>query len=299
MAISTGSLVALAYIKETVAGTTPATPTLIQVPYKSESLEFNRDMFDDPSRIPDNMQRFMSPGIGQVSGGTSHAISHAQYDDLLAGAFMGTWATKVLKIGNTRQTFTIEELDPTISVTRVFRGCEIGSFALSVKPSEVASIDFTWLGRTMATGTATVATTTTPVQSAKTPFTTVAGYVKLNGAVAYVTSIDLKVDNGLAPVKVLGQNTMYGAAAGQKKVSGSMTVVFEDTTMYSAFLNSTAVAVEVQLSDGTNTQTWKMGTVKLSNGDVAPGDAGARVAKFDFSGLYDTATATILQITMS
>ena len=296
MAISQGSTVAIEYIKETTIGTTPATPQTALIPYTSFNMEYERDFFVDPSRNSDNMPRFMSAGAYKTAGSLGSVYQHAQQDEFLAGALMGTWATNVLKLGNTKSGFTFNEWDSTLSLARTFTGCEINTLSIDVPVSNVVSLELGLLGRTMTPGAAMLDSTPTALLAGKNPFTHVGGYVKLDGATAYTTAIKVNINNNIGQLNVLGQNSVYDTFMNQKTVSGSISIVYDTNTFYTKFMNGTAAAVEFQLSDGTNTHTWKMPNVKF-NKMTASTDAGVRILQADFTALYDATLGSILSIT--
>lgn len=296
MAISQGSTVAIEYIKETTIGTTPATPQTALIPYTSFNMEYERDFFVDPSRNSDNMQRFMSAGAYKTAGSLGSVYQHAQQDEFLAGALMGTWATNVLKLGNTKSGFTFNEWDSTLSLARTFTGCEINTLAIDVPVSNVVSLELGLLGRTMTTGAAMLDSTPTALLTGKNPFTHVGGYVKLDGATAYTTAIKVNINNNIGQLNVLGQNSVYDTFMSQKTVSGSISIIYDTNTFYTKFMNGTAAAVEFQLSDGTNNHIWKMPNVKF-NKMTASTDAGVRILQADFTALYDATLGSILSIT--
>lgn len=298
--ITQGSTVGVNFIKETVIGTTPATPQTISIPYVSCDLEMTKEVFTDPSRTADNQKRFLTHGAYTVGGPLKVALSHGQFDDLLAGALMGSWTANVCKIANTKSGFTIEEFDAQQSpaIGRVFTGCEIDSLSVSITPSDLVTADFGIKGRTMALTTALLDSTPTAIQ-AKTPFSHVGGFIKIDNAVVYTTAVSFTVNNNISQVQTLSSNAVYGTSVGQKQVQGQITALFEDVALYNKFINNSAASFEVQLTDGTNTLTFKMPNIKSTSANAAAKDAGARFITFDFEALYDTTLASIMSITRS
>lgn len=296
MAISQGSTVAIEYIKETTIGTTPATPQTSLIPYISFDMELDKDVFTDPSRNGDNQQRFMSPGSYRTSGSMSVAYSTGQFDEFIAAGLMGTWATNVAKIGNTKSGFTFGEWDATITTNRVFTGTEINTFGIEIVPNDVVKLNFGLLGRNMTIGTVQLDSTPTAIVAGKTPMTHVGGFVKIDGATAYTTGVKLDVNNNISQLNVLGQNAAYGTYLGMKTVSGSLTLVYEDNTFYNKFINNTSASLQFQLSDGTNSHTYMLPNIKLSKVAAATNE-GVRLLTCDFVGLYDATLASIMSIT--
>lgn len=296
MAISQGSTLAVEFIKETTIGTTPLTPQTILIPYINFSMEMDRDVFVDPSRNPDNQQRFMSNGAFRTSGNLETTYNISQFDDFILAGLMGSaWTTNVAKTGNTKTGFTFGEWDSVNSINRVFTGTEINTIELNVSPTDVAKLSFGMLGRAMTLGTTQLDSTPTAIQN-KSPMTHVAGFCKIDNAVAYVTSAKVMVNNSISQVNVLGQNSAYGTSLGQKSVTGTLTLVFEDTVMYNKYINGTAAALEIQLTDGTSSHTWKLPNIKL-NKVTAASDAGVRILTCDFTGLYDATLGAIISVT--
>ena len=113
--MATGSQVALYYIKETVPGTTPATPAWKALGFSSIALKRNQPAVQS-ERI--RKDRMASPGVNgviEVSGDLSTELVYGEQDDLLAGVMGSDWATNVVKVGN-------QAITPSFSILEVMEG---------------------------------------------------------------------------------------------------------------------------------------------------------------------------------
>jgi hypothetical protein len=104
-----GARTGLAYVVESNFGTTPATPTLIGIPYVSHSLNLTKDRVQGQEIIPDRMPRHDRHGNRQAGGDVVVQLGKGDFDPFLESAFFSTFSTNTLKIGTAPKFFTIEE----------------------------------------------------------------------------------------------------------------------------------------------------------------------------------------------
>lgn len=296
--ISQGGLSTIEYIQEVTVGTTPATPQTIAIPVESYSSKLNKSFIEDPSLIANNMVVNMLDGNAYVEGNLSVAYRHAQFDDLLAGGMMSTWATNVLKLGNTETAFTFESGVTDSGAARYFvtRGTEVKAFEVSAKTGDAAMLKLDLLGYTFATSTTKLDTTPTAVQTAKLPFTTTAGTLTIDGTSYPISEFSFKVDNGFSPKFTIGSSAPYGLSFEKKSVTGKFVFLNNSNTLLTKYTAGTTAAVVFTLSDGTNTHTWSIPKIKMTNYDT-PIQAGALTVSVDFTAVYDSTSSTILQVT--
>lgn len=297
MPISSGSKVQVAYIAEVTAGTTPATPQTIAIPYVKFSAELDRNTISDPSRNADNQKRFMSAGSYKTSGSLEVALSHSQFDPLLEAALMGTWTTNVLKIGNTQKYFTFEEFDNTLSFGRVFTGVEVDSLKLSIKPDATVSAVFALMGRGHTIISTSIDVTPTAIIAGKNPMTGALGSLTIDGAAGLVTSVDLSVSNSIKMINTIGSTAVTASTNGAKSITGTLTVLLENATLYNKFIANTTAALAFTISDGTNTYTFSIPKCGITKANASADSPDERVLSLEFEALYDTTLASIMSIT--
>ena len=297
MAISTGSKVQVAYIPEVTAGTTPATPQTSVIPYVKFSAELDRNTISDPSRTADNQKRFMSAGSYKTSGSLEVALSHSQYDAFLEASLMGTWTTNVLKVGNTQKYFTFEEFDASVPLSRVFTGVEVDSLKLSIKPDAVVSAVFALMGRATSNGTVSIDTTPTAVLAGKNPMTGALGSLTIDGVAGLVTSLDLSVTNSIKMINTIGSTAVTASTNGAKSITGSLTVLLADSTLYNKFIANTTAALVFVISAGTTPYTFSVPKCGITKANASADSPDERVLSLDFEALFDNTLGAIMSIT--
>lgn len=108
-----------------------------------------------------------SVAVGVDVAGTINAeLSYGTFDDLIAGAFAGDWATNTLTTGTAEKTFTIVRGFTDVSEWATMSGCHVNEMNLSLNNRAKAEISFSIMGMsylratTDPTGTKAAATTT-------------------------------------------------------------------------------------------------------------------------------------------
>jgi len=99
MTFAVSNRVALRYVAEVTWGTTPGTPTLLNLRFTSESLNYNADFITSEEiradrMVPDTVQVSSSAG-GDING----ELSYATYDDWIEAAMFSTWITAAIAEG--------------------------------------------------------------------------------------------------------------------------------------------------------------------------------------------------------
>lgn len=312
MTILQGSRSSLSYIAETTFGTTPSTPTFIEIPYTTHSLNLTKQRVSGTDIQADRMLRVDRHGNRSAGGdivvdlrGTTTGAGN--YDPFIESAFMNTFSTNVLKIGTTMKTFSIEDSALDTSSTdafRLFTGMGVSSMAISIKPNSMVQSTFSFAGKDMAASLTTAATTLTAAAVNK-PFDAYSGTIKISDAggtlasIAIITGIDFTIDNAFNPTYVIGSATTPQLEYGMATVEGTITAYFEDISLINRFLNETETAFEVQVDspDTTAGMTFLFPRVKINAADVPVSGTGSRVITLPFVALYDTTEATSIKLT--
>lgn len=312
MTILQGSRSGLSYVAETVFGTTPSTPTFVEIPYTTHSLNLTKQRVSGTDIQADRMLRVDRHGnrsvggdiVVDLRGGSGSSVGN--YDPFIESAFMNTFSTNVLKVGTTMKTFSIEDSALDTSSTdafRLFTGMGVSKMAVSIKPNSMVQSTFSFAGKDMSASLTTAATTLTAATANK-PFDAYSGTIKISDAggtlasIAIVTGIDFTIDNAFNPTYVIGSATTPQLEYGRATVEGTITAYFEDLALINRFLNETETAFEVQVDspDTTAGMTFLFPRVKINAADVPVGGTGSRVITMPFVALYDTNEATNLKL---
>ena len=306
MPFAQGSRSGLSYVAETVFGTTPATPSLIQLPITSHSLSLTKERVQGNDILPDRMPRVDRHGNRAVSGDITVDLRKGDYDPFLESVFMNTFSTNVLKVGSTVKSFSIEDAATDINQYRLFKGCVASSASFSIKPNQMVTTTFSMVGQDVTiSGTSVDAVKTTITGNQ--PFDAYSGTIKIANAgaslasLATVTGVDFSINNNLAPTYVVGSDVTPQFEVGLATVEGTITAYFEDATLVNRFINETETAFEVSVDDptGLSDYTFLFPRVKFTGADVPVDGPTSRIITLPFVALYDTTEASNVKLTRS
>lgn len=306
MPFSQGSRAGLSYVAETVFGTIPNTPSLVQLPYTSHTLNLSKERVTGNDIQPDRMPRVDRHGNRSASGDIVVDLRKGDYDPFLESALMNTFSTNVLKVGSTIKSFTIEDAATDISQFRYFTGMVASSMSISIKPNQMVTTTFSMIGKDMTTGSVSL----DPVKTAASnnqPFDSYSGTVKISDAggllasSTVVTGFDFSINNAMAPTYVVGSSSTPQLEYGMATVEGTITAYFEDENLIKRFLSETQTALEVAVDDptGSSDYTFLFPRVKINGADVPVEGPTSRIITLPFVALYDTTEATNIKITRS
>jgi tail tube protein len=219
-----------------------------------------------------------------------------------AGAQAMTVPGKVIGIGTTLTTFTMERAFLDVSEFQVFTGCTVNQMSLKVAPEAIVGGTFTVLGMTgsdMAGSTVFDSAAAAPTSS---PFSSFDGVMGEGSSVnSVMTGMDLTINNNRTLGAVIGSNTSPDVFDGTVEVSGTMSVYFADSAEYTKFFNETETVLAVLLDDlnGTDFMCIYLPRVKYTGASTDPPQNGPIVMAVPFQALAPTAGGTCIQIQRS
>ena len=299
MAFAQGSRSSLSYIVESTFGTTPA-GNFQNLPFTSHSLNMTKDRVEGTDIQADRMSRVDRHGNRTVAGDIQADLRDTDFDDLIEGAMMSTWATNVIKIGTTPKYFSIEDYAADIDQSRLFTGCSVNTLSVALAPNAMVAGTFGLVGKNMAISA------TEKTQDAATdasPFDAYSGTLEIGGATsAIVTAMDFTLTNGVAPTFVVGDDSAPSLEVGNAVIEGSLSVYFEDEAMINRFINETETSLKVTVGDnaGTpNTLEFFFPRCKINSADVGVDGPTSRMIAMSFVALRDDTIGTSLRITRS
>ena len=306
MAFSQGSRAGLSYVVESTFGTTPGSPSLIQLPYTTQSLNLTKERVTGTDIQPDRMPRVDRHGNRTAAGDIVADLRKGDYDPFLESAFFNTFSSNVLKVGTTPKFFSIEDAATDITQFRLFTGMSVSSLAVSIRPNQMVTGTFSMIGKNMSISGTSVDGTKT-ASSGNAPFDAYSGALEIGdtggalSAAAIVTGIDFTINNALAPTFVVGSSTTPQLEYGMATVEGTITAYFEDAALINRFLNETETALEVSVDDptGSSDYTFLFPRVKINGADVPVDNPTSRIITLPFVALYDTTEATNIKLTRS
>ena len=205
-----------------------------------------------------------------------------------------------LKAGTTQRSFSIERTFGDIAKYQQFKGCVVNTLNFSVKPNAIVTGEFGMLAKgALSTSTSWDATPTASQTNA--PFDSFTGTIKEGGtAVAYVTAVDLKLDNGGTPTYVIGDDETPCIPLGRSNITGSLDVYFQDLIMLKKFEAETVSSIEFFLGsglEGGKSYRVYLPNVKYGSGDNPASDEKPIMLKMNYQALYGVTAMTNIQIT--
>ena len=195
-------------------------------------------------------------------------------------------STYIPLTGHTDDSYAFEQWAPTAVQSRRFLGNRVGGLTFNMPPNDKATLSVDFMGQDRASAaaqyfTAAAAASTVQMQ------TGLSGVLYVNGAaVAILTAFSLKTNNNLETLGVVGSNLTPNVFQKSIDVSGSFSVLWQDSTFDGYFDSETQVPVVVQLRDSTSSAcdfiNFCLPAIKVSGGDV-PDAEGALVQSFEFA----------------
>jgi hypothetical protein len=299
MAFSQGSRAALAFIKETTFGTTPATPALQTLNTASHDLNANIEYIPNPVMRSDRQKSAPNPGnqsaVGQVAG----PLHWNAYDALLEGLFCSTWASNVLTNGLTRSTYTFERAQLDNSIYGIGKGMFVNTGSITFASGQNVDVTLDMIGKSFEWTSASVDADgyTAPV-SANVLCKPGLGTVKEGGVtIALVTNCTLNFANNAEPNYVYGNNYMPDFSLGEFAVTGTLTLYWPDKSIIEKFTKNTQSALEITASDGVHTYTFTLPKVTYTGGSAPVNAQGSLTIDMPFEATLDPVTGYTARIT--
>lgn len=207
--------------------------------------------------------------------------------------------------GHTDDSYTIEEWYSDILQSEVYTGNKVGSVAFQLPSTGLSTIDIAFQGKDL-TQKGTTQYFTTPTAAGTTGiFAAVNGAVVVNGVpAALITSADLTIERGLEAATVVGSNTAADIFTGRIRVSGNISVYFQDAAYRDYFVNESEVALVFALSsdnsNASNAVSFVLPRVKLGSSGKSDTELGL-ITQHSFTALLNSVTtaglpATTIQI---
>ena len=299
MTIATGSRHDMAYVAESTFGTTPTTPVFVPIRHTGTTLGLSKDAIESEELRQDRQIAHYRHGNKSVSGDVNIELSYGSFDDLLQATLAGSWASDVLLAGTTRRSFTIERHHSDINKYLRSTGCSFNSMSLSVAPNSMVTGSFSIIGKSFTVASTAISGATYSSETTSAPFDSYTGSVNEGGSsVAVVTGIELSIDNGMEALYVVGSDETLLPSIGKSTVTGSITAYFENSLLIDKFISETASSLEFTLTDQAgNSYIFELPNVKYNSGNPEVGGPGAITVSLDFVALYDSGTASQIQIT--
>lgn len=303
--MSDGSRHSMGLVPEANYGVTPANPAFAAIRHTGTSLGLSKETIQSEELRSDRQIADLRHGARQVGGDVEFELSYESFDTILEAVLMGTWAvdtpaagTDRLTAGVVRRSFTIErhfaDLLAADKPYHRYTGCEFNNLELSIKANAMVTGKVGVIGQDYNTAGAAIAGSTYPAATTTTPLDSFTGTLTEGGvAIAVITEISLKLENGLDPRYVVGDKRTQRPSVKRSNVNGQITAYFENSTLLDKFVNETESAIEFQLVDlDGNTYDFTLPRIKYTGGQPDVKGEGPITLSMPFQALLDSVTGT-------
>ena len=196
--------------------------------------------------------------------------------------------------GHTEDSFTVEQWFADIAQSEVFTGMRVGSMNVALPSTGITTVDFGFMGKDLTQKGTTQYFSSPTAQGTQGIFAAVNGVMLVGGTpVALVTSADMAVERAMETATAVGSNSVAEIFNGRLRVTGNMSVYFQDATFRNYFDNETTVSVVFALTTGSEATadfvTMTLPKVKLGSFTKDDGELGL-VAATSFTALVNDVT---------
>jgi len=213
--------------------------------------------------------------------------------------------TYVPSTGHTDQSYTVEEWYSDIAQSEVYTGMKVNSVAVQLPATGLSTIDIGFAGKDLTqTGTSQYFSSPT-AQNTNGIFAAVNGVMLVQGQpVALVTSADFTIERATENATAVGSNSVADIFTGRVRVTGNLSVYFQDATFRNYFKDETVVSLVMAMTTSTAANadfvTFTIPKVKLGSFSKDDQELGL-VASTSFQALLNDVTtaglpATTIQI---
>ena len=252
-----GSQSGIGVIEEVTWGVTP-TGDFQGMNFTGESLAFNISNESSNNIRPDRQTTDLVQTGADTGGGITTEAQSSNLDTVIEGFFWNAWQNDTPAVGTRRLTngvlkksYSIERSNNDISQYFLYTGMVGSAITWTVETGSPITIDLTFIGKNEAlstTGKTVTPPPLTPIFNAVTSVTK----ISIDGVAlteCLVQKLSVTLDNkaeGKTGIGVLGYCNVDGKSI---EVKGSISMYFNNETQYNKYLNSTAFAITLELTD--------------------------------------------------
>lgn len=302
MAAQRGSTSKVTAVKEVTAGTTPATPTMIELPVVSFTPNTQNTVISSNQIRAHPFKDQLINGRLMHDFGMEIELAGATHDMLLETFLGGAITSKALKFLDALKSLTLEETVNTGVFNQWTYGCfSAMSVASSASDTSPVKITFTGMARSGTLDAASTLATAVTAAPGTVPYIFVGGSATLGGNVTPIASGTLNFTRQIDPLMLLGSRLPREFVPGACDLTGSMVIPYDDTDFG---LGSTISANTVGFSDvsqvwkyadeaGTNFRNFTIPKTKFSSLGRSLNARGMRMQDVNFEAVYDSSSTTI------
>ena len=296
-------------IVESAYGTTPSTPTMVEIPITGCTFSVGINQLLSETIRSDRQLVDVRNGTRSVTGDITAELQYGVLDDLLEAATCGTWATDTpsagidqLKPGTTKRSFSVlrhfTDLGSGDNPYELYTGVEIASMAITAGAEQISSVSFSVVGQNVTFSDSA------PSGSTLTDVDAVAGFDAFTGALneggsalGTATEFSISLENGQEPRFVIGATTTIEPELKKSNLTGSISTHFEDHAQLTKFVGDTKSNTDITLTDPAgNTLYFEVPNFLYTGGQPDVSGESDVILSLPYQAIYDATTSTNLII---
>ncbi|MFQ5956178.1 MAG: phage tail tube protein [Candidatus Brocadiales bacterium] len=308
MAQARGNSTKISYVEEGSFGVTPPSPEMRLMPFTSEELSVKGDAF---IQVKDGSERVStSAGSGYMDAGGRMALDieldsigtllkHGLGDSVTTGS--STPFTHVIRGGSGLPPgLSIEKGFSDVGQFMLFKGCRIDTLSLDF-PGDGGTVSGTLdiLSKAAVTGSTSVASSLLEVAGA--PISYQVSIEDGATTLENILGLQLVIRNHLdRDGFVLGSRERHSISEGLRRISGALTLEFEDFSYYERFSDITSSALKITTLQGGFSMEIFLPKIVFTGSAPVPAvrDAGPLAGLLHFVALNDPSEGTDIKITL-
>lgn len=240
-------------VPEVTYGTPPATPVFASIPISKMTGGVSMSKLVDDTIRGDRQITDVRNGAISSKVELNTKLRYGAYDALIEAVMCGTWTTNVVHQGVTYRAFTGERHFADISDKPYFRhtGLEFDKFSIKCSKDALIEADFSGMSQDENSYAAIITGATYgSIPTTTGPFDSFTGVVNEGGStIGVVSDLSFDVANNFEERKVVGSRLALRPSKLLFDVNGSMTVYFQDATLFDKFKGSTSSTLSLTLTD--------------------------------------------------
>lgn len=199
--------------------------------------------------------------------------------------------TFVPATGHTDDSYTVEEFYADIAQSEVYTGMKLNSMNVQLPATGLTTVDFGFTGKDLTQAGTTQYFTSPAAQGTNGIFAAVNGVMLVQGApVALITSADFSIERATESATAVGSNSVADIFTGRIRVTGNLSVYFQDAAFRNYFDAETPVSIVLTVtadsSNAANFVSFTLPKVKLGSFSKDDGELGI-VASTSFQALLN------------
>lgn len=304
-AYQNGKSIKIAYAPESTFAVAPsgASGGKIMRVTATGGMNVKRTLISSNEVRADGMPTMARLGSKSTPGTYGGELSYGTWDDLMAAALRGTWATGTLKNANppVASSFAIEEYEQDIDATTLYTGVRVTSMKVSMQPDAMATVEFGVMGIAGSSlSGASAPYFVSPTATTSLPLVATDAAITLGGSsVVDFTGCEFTWDLGGATQPVIGSVTSPDVFLNNGKLTGQITCLRSDATRQADYLAETELALVLTLSEpspGTHSIAFTLPRIKFTDYSKNLGADNALISTLPFTGAKDSTSGTAIQI---